>query len=178
MASLTAERPGWRARMRSRRWTALALCVVGCVGYSFLSGWRDSHAFLINTSVSLPNWAFLIHRNKRPLRGEHVFFTPPASRLVTRHFGAPPLLFGKIVYGVAGDIVVRAGRDVFINGRRVGRMKPRTRLGEELRPGPTGRIPQGCLYAGTPHPDGFDSRYAEIGFVCAEQIIGTGEPIL
>jgi conjugal transfer pilin signal peptidase TrbI len=28
------------------------------------------------------------------------------------------------------------------------------------------------------HPDGFDSRYGEIGFACAKQIIGTGTPIL
>ena len=57
-------------------------------------------------------------------------------------------------------------------------MKPRTRQGEPLTPGATGVVPAGCLYAGTEHPDGFDSRYAEIGFVCGRQILGVGTPIL
>jgi type IV secretory pathway protease TraF len=38
--------------------------------------------------------------------------------------------------------------------------------------------PGGLLFCRTPHKDGFDSRYADIGFVCARQIIGTGEPLL
>jgi len=28
---------------------------------------------------------------------------------------------------------------------------------------------------GSPHPDGFDSRYAAIGFVCAKQIVGVSK---
>jgi len=57
-------------------------------------------------------------------------------------------------------------------------MKTVSRLGEPLTPGATGRVPQGCFFAATPHKDGFDSRYAEIGFICAGQIVGTGEPVL
>jgi conjugal transfer pilin signal peptidase TrbI len=57
-------------------------------------------------------------------------------------------------------------------------MKPRSRDGEVLTPGPVGRIPDGCFYVGTPHPDGFDSRYAEIGFACRKQLLGSGTPIL
>lgn len=65
-----------------------------------------------------------------------------------------------------------------INGKPVGRMKPQTRDGEPLTVGAVGAIPAGCYYVGSPHPDGFDSRYADIGFVCARQIIGIGKAIL
>jgi conjugal transfer pilin signal peptidase TrbI len=39
-------------------------------------------------------------------------------------------------------------------------------------------VPRDCYYVGTDHPDGFDSRYAEIGFACRKAILGTGTPIL
>ncbi len=57
-------------------------------------------------------------------------------------------------------------------------MKPLTHDGEILIQGPVGTIPDHCIFAGTPHKDGFDSRYADIGWVCAPQIVGTGVPVL
>ena len=57
-------------------------------------------------------------------------------------------------------------------------MKPVTKSGETLVAGPTGVIPQGCYYVGSPHKDGFDSRYAAIGYACADKIVGVGQPIL
>ncbi|MBR7513477.1 S26 family signal peptidase, partial [Mycobacterium tuberculosis] len=77
-----------------------------------ISDWRDNHALLINTTDSLPNWAFVIHRNKVPVRGEYVFFDPPPSDLVRRHFGDKPQMFGKIVYGLPGDVVAHWHRAV------------------------------------------------------------------
>lgn len=178
MAQTVSEVPqgGWRPRWRL--WSALGLSLVAVDAFRTLNEWRASHAFLINRTESLPNWAFAIHKNKAPLRGDYLFFMPPLNALVMRHFGAKAQPFGKLVYGMPGDMVSHDGASVAINGKPVARMKPRTRLGEPLTPGPTGRIPAGCYYIGTPHRDGFDSRYAEIGFVCAPQIIGTGFPIL
>jgi conjugal transfer pilin signal peptidase TrbI len=77
-----------------------------------------------------------------------------------------------------GDTVAHRGAQVLVNGRVVGRMKPLTRFGEPLAAGPTGTIPHGCYYVGTPHKDGFDSRYAAIGYACAKKIVGVGEAIL
>ena len=165
-------RPHWRL------WILFGGFVVGSIALGAIADWRDSHTFLINTTDSLPNWAFLIHRDRMPAKGEHVFFDPPGSALLRRHFGARPRMFGKIVYGVPGDIVGHDGMDVTINGVRVVRMKPFTRAGEPLTPGATGAVPPGCYFAATPHKDGFDSRYAEIGFVCSRQIVGTGVPVL
>lgn len=178
MAAVVNDAParGWRPNRRL--WILFGSFVAGSVTLGAIDDWRDEHLFLINTSDSLPNWAFLIRRGQLPARGDYVFFDPPMSALLRRHFGERPQMFGKIVYGLPGDLVGHDGQDVTINGARVARMKPVSRFGEPLTPGAIGPVPAGCFFAATPHKDGFDSRYAEIGFVCARRIIGTGEPVL
>ena len=106
---------GWRPR--KRLWALFGGLVVGSVVLGAIGDWRDDHALLINTTDSLPNWAFVIHRNKVPVRGEYVFFDPPPSELVRRHFGAKPQMFGKIVYRLPGDVVAHWHRAVTVNGR-------------------------------------------------------------
>ncbi|MBV2149978.1 S26 family signal peptidase [Sphingobium sp. AS12] len=171
-------RPIERFRPRWRLWGMGGLLCAALLVLDAVAAWRDDHALLINASDSLPNWAFFIHRNKAPARGDYIFFDPPDSDLVTRHFGKRAVPFGKLVIGMPGELVAHRGALVLVEGRAVARMKPRTKGGEPLTPGATGRIPEGCYYLGTEHPDGFDSRYAEIGFVCRDRIIGTGIAIL
>ena len=150
----------------------------GALALSTLSSFSDAHAVLINVSPSLPNWAFWVDRTVVPTRGDYIFFLPPRSALLERHFGKEPRAFGKRVMGVAGDVVTRQGPVFFINGRPVATAKPRTRTGEPLALGPTGVIPRGCYFVATPHKDGFDSRYAAIGWICRARILGTGRAIL
>ena len=159
-------------------WKAAGTLAAVLLALSAIAEWRDSHALLINRTDSLPNWAFFVSAGSDPARGDYLSFVPPPHPLVARHFGDVSEPWGKIVYGMPGDQVRHSGGHVTVNGRVVGRMKPRTRFGEALTPGPVGRIPAGCYYAGTTHPDGFDSRYAEIGFVCRRQIVGIGIAIL
>ena len=166
-----------RARL-VHRWLAIGALGGLLAGSSALASWRDDHAILINTTESLPNWAFFIDKHRTPARGDFVVFTPPASAIITAHFGQPSAPFAKRVYGMPGELVTRVGHMVRINGADVARLKPRTRRGEVLAPGPTGRIPPDCYYLGTAHADGLDSRYADIGFVCGNRIIGTGDAIL
>lgn len=146
--------------------------------YDGLAGWRDRHAFMINITPSLPNWAFLVTTGVAPHRGEYVFFRAPRTPLVINHFGTNPQPFGKIVYGVGGDVVTRVGRVFSVNGHVVATAKPMSVRGEPLALGPTGRIPIGCYYVGSPHRDGFDSRYAAIGWICNNSVVGTGTPVL
>jgi conjugal transfer pilin signal peptidase TrbI len=158
----------------------LGVAVLGAIGiaYQSLSTWQAQHGIFINASESLPNWAFLVEAGKFPARGQYVLFKPGRDPLVIKHFGQKPGPFAKIAYGVPGDTIARDGVRVLVNGRQVSTIKPFTRQGEVLIPGPTGTVPRGCIFAGTPHKDGFDSRYAEIGFVCRDRLIGVGEPIL
>ena len=77
-----------------------------------------------------------------------------------------------------GDIVTEKERSFFVNGRKVVVAKRASRFGEPLALGPTGVVPQGCYFVTTAHKDGFDSRYAAIGWICARRILGVGRPIL
>ena len=171
-ASISTRRP-WRDRLRS-----VAMLGIAAMAFEALDDWHDRHAILINASESLPTWALLVETGRFPVRGDYVVFDPGHDPLVAKHFGEHPKPFAKIAYGVPGDIVARDGARVLVNGAEISRLKPATRQGEALAPGPIGRVPPGCIYAGTPHKDGFDSRYAAIGFVCRDRLIGTGEPIL
>tara|TARA_R110001606_G_scaffold233942_1_gene381549 strand:- start:49231 stop:49713 length:483 start_codon:yes stop_codon:yes gene_type:complete len=152
-----------------------ALCATAVVQ---LKRFQENHALFVNVSESLPNWAFFIQGGKQARKGDYVFFAPPRSKIFDVHFAGDKSPFGKKVLGVPGDIVTRSDNVVLINGRTVARLKPVTSKGLELTPGPVGIIPDRCIYAGTGHKDGFDSRYAEIGFVCRNQIMGKGTPIL
>ncbi|MCW2393567.1 S26 family signal peptidase [Sphingobium sp. B11D3A] len=155
-------------------WKA-GLILIGIVlAWSQAADMAESYRFLVNRTGSLPNWAFVVDSSGRPESGGTIFFVPPANALVIAHFGAGRPIFGKTVLGMPGEVVTHVGPLVYVGGRHVGTMKPVSKRGEPLAPGPTGVIPKGCYYAGSAHPDGFDSRYAAIGFICGGQIVGTG----
>lgn len=156
----------------------LALLAGAGLGLAAIAQWRDHHVLMINVSQSLPDWAFLVREGSFPRRGDYVVFAPGHALLVRRHFGERPQPFVKIAYGVPGDRVTREGATVAVNGAPVARLKPVTRQGEPLHPGPLGQIPEGCVFAASPHKDGFDSRYAAIGWICRPRILGTGRAIL
>lgn len=163
---------------RYRVYAGLILVFGGFGLYQSICAWKSSHAFLINVSPSLPNWAFVLETKAPPMRGSLIFFRPPVSAVLVNNFGNKPQLFGKHVYGVAGDVVSRQGQTFFINGRAVATAKTHSRKGEPLSLGPVGVIPHGCYFAGTPHKDGFDSRYGIIGWICRDRIVGTGTAVL
>tara|TARA_R110001606_G_scaffold356099_3_gene507353 strand:+ start:199 stop:708 length:510 start_codon:yes stop_codon:yes gene_type:complete len=163
---------------RLKRPIILAMLVAIPFLYAPIAKFSDNHALLINASPSLPNWAFWLDKNFTPSRGALIFFEPPRSELLINHFGAKPQIFGKRILGMPGDQVRHVGRSVFINNKHVARTKSKTRKGAALTKGPEGSIPGGCYYVGTSHKHGFDSRYGEIGFICAPRIIGTGRAIL
>src|SRR3546814_3371845 len=115
--------------------------------------------------MRISDWSSDVCSSDLPAKGEFIFFDPPASALLRRHFGARPRMFGKKVYAVAGDVIAHDGMTVTINGVPTVRMKPFTKAGERLVPGATGVVTPGCYFAATPHKDGFDSRYAVTGIV-------------
>ena len=161
-----------------RRSLLLSGLVLLPLAWAPLDAFGKDHAFLINASPSLPNWAFWLEKHAPIMRGSLIFFEPPQSELVERHFGKGPQMFGKRVLGMPGDVVRHEGDAVFINGKQVASLLEVTRLGVPLTRGPKGVIPEGCYYTGTSHPRGLDSRYGAIGFVCRGQILGSGRAIL
>lgn len=167
--------------LKNGHWRNLLLtggATLALLGAAGLSDFARAHALLVNASPSLPCWAIWLTRGAEPGKGDLVLFVPPRSDLLQRHFGKEPGLFGKRVLGMPGEHVTREGRQFFVNGVPVALAKATTRTGEPLALGPTGTIPKGCYFVGTAHKDGFDSRYAAIGWICRPRILGTGRAIL
>jgi conjugal transfer pilin signal peptidase TrbI len=150
----------------------------GALALTALGAFAQGHALMINVSPSLPYWALWTTKGAAPQRGDIILFVPPRSPLLQAHFGKDPKPFGKVVSGVPGDVVTSKDRAFFVNGHLVATAKPASRRGEPLALGPTGTVPKGCYFVTTPHKDSFDSRYAEIGWVCKSRILGVGRPIL
>ena len=172
--------PGWIGRQFARvpQLSLLAGIGAGALALAATSRFAETHALMINASPSLPYWAIWLDSTGTPARGDLIVFVPPRSDLITRHFGAKPQPFGKRVLGVAGDRITEMDRVFYVNGVAVARAKLVSRLGEPLPLGPTGTIPKDCYFVGTEHKDGFDSRYAAIGWICQRQVLGVGSAVL
>jgi conjugal transfer pilin signal peptidase TrbI len=93
-------------------------------------------------------------------------FTPKCGDLISfdhPRFGAP---IGKIVVGVAGDRVEIYNGHVYVNGTDRGCILDKSpRSGKPLTPIESCIIPDGYVYVWAPHPESFDSRYADIGLI-------------
>ena len=103
-----------------KRPLVLTALVLLPLGWGAVDAFAKDHAFLINASPSLPNWAFWLDKSAPIARGSLIFFEPPASAMLERHFGKGPHLFGKRVLGLPGDVVSHEGTEVLVNGRKVG----------------------------------------------------------
>ena len=119
-----------------RRSLLLSGLVLLPLAWAPLDAFSKDHAFLINASPSLPNWAFWLDKHAPIERGSLIFFEPPQSELLERHFGKGPQMFGKRVLGMPGDVVRHEGDAVFINGKQVASLLEVTRLGVPLTRGP------------------------------------------
>ncbi|WP_127476698.1 signal peptidase I [Sulfurivermis fontis] len=102
-----------------------------------------------------------------PGRGELVAFTPDHARYYQGY-----RYWVKRVVGLPGDVVTYAGDTFYVNGKPVATTKPHAKDGRPLTPGPTGALPECRFFVATDHPDGYDSRYSDIGWVSCEQIVG------
>lgn len=128
----------------------------------------------LNATDSLPGLVYVVRAGVLPAsRGEAVAFRPPENR-----FYPERMVFVKKVLGLPGDHVTRTGRNFFINGEYVATAKRRARSGELLPPGPVGVIPAGAYFVWTPHPDSYDSRYEDIGWIPAERLVGRARRLL
>jgi len=122
----------------------------------------------VNASWSDGAWGYAAFPlfGEDPKPGDRVLFEPPEaveSRV--------PYL--KTVHGVPGmRVAVGTDRTVFLNGEAVGRAKAHALDGRPLEAIAPGIIPQGHFYVHADHVDSHDSRYAEIGPVPRDRILG------
>ena len=130
--------------------------------------WLMALSFVhVNASFSDDAWGYVVLPLIRdPKMGEKVLFQPPDAV-------GSPVPYVKTVRGIAGAAIsVGADGLVRIDGIAAGRAKARAIDGRQLAPAEPGTIPDGQYYLHADHPDSHDSRYAEIGLVPGERILG------
>lgn len=151
-------------------WVAKKRFIVGAMAAAlvsfalwFISPWVF---FAFNATKSIDGNVFLIVRGGEINKGDLVAFQPPTNRF----YG--DLWFVKYAKGVEGDEVSYRNGVLYINESPSGPVWEHAKDGSELHPGPSGLIPEGYVFAWTPHPRSFDSRYSDIGWVSHEKVIG------
>ncbi len=122
----------------------------------------------VNASWSDEAWGYAAFPlfGEDPRIGDRVLFEPPAAV-------GSKVPYLKTVRGLPGMVVtVGEDRTVFLDGVAVGRAKSHALDGRPLAAIAPGIIPPGRYFLHADHPDSHDSRYAEIGLVPRERILG------
>lgn len=124
--------------------------------------------FAINVSDSLPGSIFIIQKGTLPAKGDYVAFVYQNDFLFPKGMH---LL--KRVAGIAGDTVDSRDHKYHVNGQFMGEALSVTSNGFPISESAlNGVIPSGYYYAQADHPRSFDSRYAALGLVPSDCVIG------
>lgn len=130
------------------------LCIMILISQFAIIRWNRSHSLPGRMYIGT-SWTFT------PQRGDVISFDHPL-------FPAP---IAKSVVGVAGDMVEIVNGEVFVNGIDRGRVLDKSpHSGKPLTSIKPGLIPDGYVYVWAPHPESFDSRYADIGLIHISRI--------
>ena len=139
----------------------------------------------VNYTESLPDHVFITVKGWKSniQRGDYVAYAFPSENPVSPFRKGDHMV--KIVGGVAGDKVImtenrsfqiiQPGQEKFaatLGGDSMGISKTVSRMGKPLEAGPVGVIPEGHYYVFAPHKDSLDSRYAMVGWITNDDIIG------
>ena len=122
----------------------------------------------VNASWSDEAWGYAAFPlfGEDPEPGDRVLFEPPDAV-------GSPVPYLKTVRGVPGmRVTVTEDRTVLLDGVPVGRAKTHALDGRPLAAIAPGVIPPGHYYLFADHADSHDSRYAGIGLVPRERILG------
>ena len=123
----------------------------------------------INCTESLPEHVFLIDKADKTDFAEQDFIAFTSLNM-------PPIPDGltivKKVAGRGGDQIRVIDREVFIHETRLARAKPVSDAGTPLSVTREMVVPEHYYYVHAPHPDSYDSRYANVGLIGPARIVG------
>lgn len=126
----------------------------------------------VNLTPSLPGYIYVV-KGQEPINcGDTVAFEVTADNKFY-----PGKHWIKKLMGCPGDTVTTQGRDIFVNGVYAGTAKQYSSTGRILEKTKDVTIPDGYYYAWAPHHDSYDSRYASMGLVSKDIIIGKAHRI-
>ncbi len=142
------------------------LVLAGFIAFSFLVVLAASRVH-VNASWSDGAWGYaVLPLWGDPAIGDRVLFEPPEDLR-----SSVPWL--KTVRGLPGMVVtVDEDRMVKVGGDGIGSAKTHALDGRSLDAAESSTIPPGHYYLHGDHPDSHDSRYAEVGPVPRERILG------
>ena len=155
----------FRRRCGGRRGKHAVLAVMAVFAALWLVAASRVH---VNASWSDEAWGYAAFPlfGTEPKIGDQVLFQPPEGL-------EAPVPYLKTVRGVPGmRIEIRQDGTVLLDGVAVGRAKSHALDGRPLEAIAPGIIPPGRYFLHAGHPDSHDSRYAEIGLVPRDRILG------
>lgn len=140
-----------------------------------LFGFFLSHhlGYAINHSESLPHKFYVVLKKNKYIqfkRGDHIVFKAPEN------FPMKVDLLKK-VYGEPGDSIEKIGDDFVINKITKLLFQNYDSKNRPLLPGPVGILPRDHFFVATNHPQSYDSRYKNVGWIKKEDIIGLAYPV-
>lgn len=157
--------------MRSWQWkhkfSSSFTLLMGVLAFGCSCAIPNAH-FRLNASHSLPQTLFLAVNSSCPFeKGNIVSIDHPYLKLTV----------GKIIAGIPGDRILINDQTLFINDKEIGKIQTTSKSGKTYTAIHEGFIDQGCYFVYTPHPESFDSRYAEFGLIREEWIAEVLWPI-
>ena len=162
---MRTERPAFGLKTAAARRRRIGLVAMIAVAVLWLAAVSHVH---VNASWSDRAWGYAAFPlfGEDPEVGDRVLFEPP----VAVGWKVPYL---KTVRGVPGmAVAVGADGTVFLDGQPAGRAKTHALDGRPLAAIAPGIIPPGHYYLHADHVNSHDSRYAEIGLVPRDRILG------
>ena len=128
----------------------------------------------VNASWSDSAWGYFVFPMRDdPRPGDLVVFEPPVPES-----GIPQIPYLKTILGIPGMYVsVDSDGIVTVGDSVAGKAKTNALDGRPLEPAEPTIIPPGHYYVHADHVDSHDSRYAEIGLVPRERILGRAFPL-
>lgn len=131
-----------------------------------------------NQTESLPYKLFVVHKGERVKVGDIVAFGwDGGGKYAWMSPFKPGSTMVKYVMGKPGDVIrTDIDGEVTLNGHPHAKAKEFTKAGKPLKklvePGEYKEIGDHQYYVGTPHPDGFDSRYEMVGLIDEGRFLG------
>jgi conjugal transfer pilin signal peptidase TrbI len=112
--------------------------------------------FYFSKSNSLP-YNFFVSKliNEEIRKGDYVVF-------FSKEFNT---YFVKQVKGLPNDTVDYISGHVYVDNFNCGKVLKKSSSGKRFTLIQGSKVPEGCLYLYGPHPESFDSRYNEMGFI-------------
>ncbi len=162
---MSAPRPVFNLRAAGARRRHIGLAVMIALAALWLGLASRVH---VNASWSDRAWGYAAFPlfGEDPRIGDRVLFEPPAAV-------GSKVPYLKTVRGLPGmAVAVAEDGTVSLDGVAVGRAKTHALDGRPLEAIAPGVIPPGRYFLHADHPDSHDSRYAGIGLVPRERILG------